>query len=224
MSSLKDSVIPHPYYPLALSLPHYTLPVWSMSSILTIFFSSVGLILLVAYILISRKPYPFSRRLIFLWFLLCGFIHFVVEGYFAYNHVSIAGQTTFLADLWKEYALGDSRYMSADPFVVVMESFTAVFWGLGSFLTAYTIYINHPIRHILQFLISMGQMYGDVLYYATTLFEGSPHCSPHPFHFWFYFITLNGFWIVIPLAVMYSSGKVMYHALVKEERSKSKKN
>ncbi|KAJ3049015.1 hypothetical protein HK097_009978 [Rhizophlyctis rosea] len=132
--------------------------------------------------------------------------------------------TTFLADLWKEYAQGDSRYMNSDPFVTIMEAITAIFWGSGSFLTAWAIYTNHPIRHILQFLISTGQMYGDVLYYLTTLWEGAPHCSPHPFHFWFYFITLNGFWIVIPLIIMFSSGRAMYVALAEQQRrGKSKR-
>ncbi|KAJ3300766.1 hypothetical protein HK104_003736 [Borealophlyctis nickersoniae] len=212
----------HPYYPLSVVLPHYKPPTMKMGTILTLFFTSVFILLEVSYMLISRsrthtgsRP-PFARRLLFLWFVACGFIHLVVEGYFAYNNKEIAGQTHVLAELWKEYALSDSRYMTSDPFVVIMESITAVLWGTGSFFTAYAIYRDHPIRHILQFLISTGQLYGDILYYLTTLIEGAPHCSTDPFHFWFYFVFLNAFWIVIPAGVMAASGKAMYRALKKE--------
>ena len=132
----KVASIPHPFYPTSLILPHYRLSEWSTLSILAIFFGAVGSVLLVAYLLISRKPYPFSTRLLFLWFLLCGFIHSVVEGYFAYNNKEIAGMTTFLGDLWKEYAQGDSRYMFSDPFVVIMEGITAVSVGFVYFRIA----------------------------------------------------------------------------------------
>ena len=50
----------------------------------------------------------------------------MVEGYFALNHRSISTQYTFFADLWKEYSMSDSRYMTQDAFVSVMESMTAV--------------------------------------------------------------------------------------------------
>ncbi|TPX55883.1 hypothetical protein PhCBS80983_g04960 [Powellomyces hirtus] len=218
--------IPHPYFPTSLVLPHYTSPTMTMPRILTIFFSTVFLILGVSYKSISgpQKKIAFSRQMLFLWFVTCGFIHGVLEGYFAYNHKTIAGEHNILAELWKEYALSDSRYMSADSFVVIMESVTAYMWGPLSFYTAYLIYISSPVAPIFEFLVSTGQLYGDVLYYLTTLFEGAPHCSTNPFHFWFYFVFLNGFWIVIPLAVMYNAGCRMTSAVRKvESAGKGKK-
>lgn len=43
-----------------------------------------------------------------------------------YNHHRMASRNDFFGQLWKEYALSDSRYMSSDPFVLCMESWTAV--------------------------------------------------------------------------------------------------
>ncbi|KAJ3321796.1 hypothetical protein HDU76_014028, partial [Blyttiomyces sp. JEL0837] len=86
-------------------------------------------------------------------------------------------------------------------------------WGPLSFVVSYQILTNQPSRHLLQFLISTGQLYGDVAYYFTAAFEGFKHSSPHPFHFWFYFVFLNAFWIVIPLIVMWSSGSEIVRAL-----------
>jgi hypothetical protein len=48
------------------------------------------------------------------------------EGYFMLNHTRMGSMTDFFGQLWKEYALSDSRYMTSDPFVLVMESYTTV--------------------------------------------------------------------------------------------------
>ncbi|GAB1190909.1 hypothetical protein APSETT444_000075 [Aspergillus pseudonomiae] len=40
-------------------------------------------------------------------------------------------------------------------------------WGPLAFFIAYCIAVRHPARHALQLLLSVGQVYGDVLYYAT---------------------------------------------------------
>ncbi|KAJ3295542.1 hypothetical protein HK104_002558 [Borealophlyctis nickersoniae] len=215
--------VSHPFYPLELVIPHYKAPGLTMSTTLAIFFGAVSLILGASWLLINNArthtgtTLPFSRRLLFLWFVSCGFIHFFLEGYFVFNNKEIAGQSFVLAELWKEYALSDSRYMTSDPVVVIIEGITAVLWGLGSFLTAYFIYKDHPVRHVLEFLISTGQIYGDILYYLTTLIEGAPHCTPHPYYFWFYFVFMNAVWLVIPGGIMASSGRAMYRALAREQ-------
>jgi cholestenol delta-isomerase len=84
-----------------------------------------------------------------------------------------------------------------------MESITALFWGPLSFLLAGFIATDHPLRHPLQIIISLGQLYGDVLYYGTCAFEflvnGLEFSRPERYYFWGYFMLLNMFWIVIPL-------------------------
>ena len=47
-------------------------------------------------------------------------------GYFAYNHARLAGMQDFFGQLWKEYSWSDSRYLTSDPFVLCMETVTAV--------------------------------------------------------------------------------------------------
>jgi cholestenol delta-isomerase len=53
-----------------------------------------------------------------------------------------------------------------------------------------------------QALVSTGHIYGDVLYFATTVFDeiysGKVYCRPEPFYFWVYFVLMNAVWIVIP--------------------------
>lgn len=47
-------------------------------------------------------------------------------GYFAYNHASMPSMQDLFGQLWKEYAMSDSRYLTSDPFVLCMETVTAV--------------------------------------------------------------------------------------------------
>jgi hypothetical protein len=42
------------------------------------------------------------------------------------HHHRIAGAQSFFGQLWKEYALSDSRYMTSDPLVLCMETCTVV--------------------------------------------------------------------------------------------------
>lgn len=46
--------------------------------------------------------------------------------YYVFNHATIAGSQHLFAQLWKEYALSDSRYLTSDPFMLSVESITVV--------------------------------------------------------------------------------------------------
>ena len=52
-----------------------------------------------------------------------------ISGYFAFHHADMPGKQTFFGQLWKEYAFSDSRYLTSDPFVLCMETVTAVRFG-----------------------------------------------------------------------------------------------
>jgi cholestenol delta-isomerase len=66
----------------------------------------------------------------------------------------------------------------------------------------YFIITSHPLRYPLQAVVSLGQIYGDVLYYATCMFDHYykelTYCRPESYYFWFYFFFMNFIWIVIP--------------------------
>lgn len=147
-----------------------------------------------------------------------------MPGYFSYNHAHMPAMQDLFGQMWKEYSFADSRYLTSDPFVLCMETVTAVrdrilrnrwllkhigsdcslqfCWGPLSFIVALLITIEHPLRHPLQALVCMGQIYGDILYYATSMFDhyhkGLTYCRPEAYYFWFYYFFLNFIWIVIP--------------------------
>lgn len=47
-------------------------------------------------------------------------------GYWIQHHRSIPSSQALFAQLWKEYALSDSRYMVSDPFMLCIETLTVV--------------------------------------------------------------------------------------------------
>ncbi|KAK2626394.1 hypothetical protein QTJ16_004656 [Diplocarpon rosae] len=197
----------HPYFPSSLTLSGriYVANSWDVVTLIALFGAGWAAIM-AATLAVVRRLNPSLRGVdlgLVLWFVLCGSIHLFFEGYFMYNHHRMAQMTDFFGQLWKEYALSDSRYMASDPFVLCMESWTAIFWGPLSFLTALLIVRSSPYRHPVQALVSTGQFYGDVLYYTTSLFDdlynSVHHYRPEPYYFWFYFVFMNGAWIVIPL-------------------------
>ena len=81
------------------------------------------------------------------------------------------GRNDLFGQLWKEYSLSDSRYLTRDPFTVCMETVTAIFWGPLSLAIAYWVVVDHPFRHPFQIIVSLGQLYGNVLYLATSTFN-----------------------------------------------------
>ena len=121
----------HPYYPLGLVIPNWLPQSVAMEKILFRFFVTLSVLFVGFALVYRRRPASktsFSNAPFFLaaWFFLCGIIHTFVEGYFVATHGTIAGDDTFLANLWKEYGKSDSRYMISDPTVLIIEAITAV--------------------------------------------------------------------------------------------------
>ncbi|CUS12498.1 unnamed protein product, partial [Tuber aestivum] len=195
----------HPFYPLRLSLPHYVPN--TLSSIQLVSASAAGAFIIFAgtWILVNvtSREITTSEKLHCLWFALCGFIHFFFKGYFGATPGTIAGSTHLFAQMWREYALGDSRYLSYDDFTVAMERICALFCSPLSFCLVYAIATNHPSRYPLQIIVSLAQLYGDVLYYVTASIGVYESIRPERYYFWVYFVMLNSFWIFIPGYLLY---------------------
>ncbi|NXV84033.1 EBP isomerase, partial [Atlantisia rogersi] len=57
-----------------------------------------------------------------------------------------------------------------------------------------------------------GQLYGDVLYFATAAEGGWPHSDPHPLYFWGYLVGLNGLWVLVPGLLLADAGRHLARA------------
>jgi cholestenol Delta-isomerase len=107
------------------------------------------------------------------------------------------------AQLWKEYALSDSRYLTSDTFVLSAEAMSVVFLGSLAWLMVYLICVSSPYRHPVQIMICIGHLYSDMLYYATAMLDyyqhGIDYCRPESYYFWVYYFGMNFVWIIVPL-------------------------
>jgi EXPERA (EXPanded EBP superfamily) len=72
----------------------------------------------------------------------------------------------------KEYAKADSRYITRDDFVISMEAVTAFIEGPGCLAIVGGLLAGSAWRHVAVLLVSLGQLYGDVLYFGTCLHGG----------------------------------------------------
>ncbi|GFN20312.1 EXPERA domain-containing protein [Aspergillus tubingensis] len=201
----------HSYYPSSVYLPHYVTNESSALSLVAQFAVLWALVLGIASVYICRPRKSVSRadQFAFIWMCFTGCIHLFFESYFVVYHKSLAGSHTLFGQLWKEYSLSDSRYLTSDSFLVSMEAVTAFCWGPLAFTIAYCIATQHPARHVLQLIVSVGQVYGDVLYYATSMFDlyyhGVSFCRPEGYYFWFYYFFMNFIWLAAGTYFAYDS-------------------
>ncbi|CAG8947215.1 unnamed protein product [Penicillium salamii] len=188
----------HNYYPPSIELPHFVDNESPVIPLILRFGVLWAAVIVGSYSLIThlRPTYKLSDRIAFVWMCLTGFIHLFFEAHFVIYHESLAGRQGLFDQLWKEYSLSDSRYLTSDAFLISMEAVTAFCWGPLAFLIAYCIAVQHPMRHALQIIVSLGQVYGDVLYYATSLLDVS-YCRPEGYYFWFYYFFFNFIWVVV---------------------------
>jgi cholestenol delta-isomerase len=179
--------------------------------ILKVFGAISAFVILSSWLIASIRKRSTTDKITFTWFIFTGLIHCIVEGYWVVNWSLIPKDSFFLSDLWKEYAvrfpfftfyskLSDSRYMTGDTLVLGIEAITAFLMGPLSLLVAYLTLRSSPSRHFFQVLVSSSQIYGDYLYFFTTLYPGEQHYvkDVHGFYFWVYYVGMNAVWIIVP--------------------------
>ena len=209
----------HPFYPPNLLLKGYHEMTLPAQSIFMVFGAAVASLIGGVWTLSggSQKRVSTKERVLACWLMVTAAIHMIIEGYVVvtpdyYQHPA----DNYLSEAWKEYTKADSRYATRDSFIISMEAVTAFCVGPMCLLAVYGILQSKPWKYPLMVVLSVCQIYGDVLYYGTCYLEGFVHSRPEMLYFWVYFVLLNALWIVIPgIVLVYSTGKIM-DALKKE--------
>ncbi|XP_054787862.1 probable 3-beta-hydroxysteroid-Delta(8),Delta(7)-isomerase isoform X2 [Prosopis cineraria] len=171
----------HPYEPRDLQLPGFVPLVLSQSTIVGVY--GVASLLVVSFIWIfsGRLAKRTIDRVLMCWWAFTGLTHIILEGYFVFSPEFYKDKTAnYLAEVWKEYSKGDSRYAARDAGIVTVEGITAVLEGPASLLAVYAIATGKSYSYILQFAISLGQLYGTAVYYTTAILEENLFGRPEP--------------------------------------------
>lgn len=97
-------------------------------------------------------------------------------------------------------------------------SLTRCAWQWTFFECRYAIAAKPVYEHTLQLVVSTAQLYGDIVYFATVVLKGVEICSPGPVYFWFYYIFMNGIWVVIPLLITFRSWLAINGAFARSKK------
>ncbi|KAL2164401.1 hypothetical protein VTH06DRAFT_3617 [Thermothelomyces fergusii] len=212
----------HPYFPQDAAIPGYVPNSTPLPAIL----GSFGLIIgasVSACVALARWHNPALKRwdqLAVAWFALCAFLHLAFEGYFVLSHATLPSSQSLFAQLWKEYALSDSRYLTSDAFMLCIETLTVLVWGPLSLLAAVLAARDRPAergaRHLVQAAVCVGHLYGVALYYGTCGFaerlRGLSYSRPEPLYYWGYYAGLNAPWAVVPCLFLWRSVRAVQGA------------
>ncbi|KAI5821310.1 putative EBP domain protein [Pyronema omphalodes] len=208
----------HPYYPPDMQLK-YLSPALSKEIILGAMGTISALVLLLGWRLMSLMNPTLTTRAkaTASWFLYCGLLHIHFEGYFIRYRNSLASRSDVIGELWKEYALSDSRYLlgakAEGEFVVGIEALTVVFLGPLCLLTFLATVLESPKRHPMRLIACCCHVYGVLLYYVTATVGGNKHCRPEFLYFWVYYVGCNIPWLIIPAILGWRSFQVMSKAV-----------
>ncbi|KPM36253.1 hypothetical protein AK830_g10319 [Neonectria ditissima] len=223
----------HPYYPLKAHIPGYAPNDTSVVRLLPVFGATVAAVvgLALRQTAKSRVPLRPVDRFAAAWFAMCGFLHVVFEapqGYYLFYRNQLPGMSTTFAQLWKEYALSDSRYLTNDVFTISVEFITATAWGPISLLTVRGIVTNSRSRHVAQLIVCVAHLYGVALYYLTNWVEGQMYgvvySRPEVLYYWVYYVGFNMPWVIVPAVLLWDSWQqiVCAFAALEEKEARAK--
>ncbi|KAJ8662935.1 hypothetical protein O0I10_001111 [Lichtheimia ornata] len=212
MATIPDNNL-HPYYPRTAEIPGYIPNALPMPLLLGAVLIAMGTIVKASFFAARFKSKSLQESLRFTWFTLCTTLHCGFEAYWIYHHRSIASRTDFFAELWKEYAHGDSRYLTHDELLLALETITVCIWGPLCFMAARAIWKQSPQQYLWQLMASMAHLFSTVLYFVMDWPQGFPNCDPHPLYFWIYFVAFNSPWLIVPALLFKQSLHAISSAL-----------
>ncbi|XP_023741160.1 probable 3-beta-hydroxysteroid-Delta(8),Delta(7)-isomerase [Lactuca sativa] len=214
----------HPFIPADLILQDYVPIILSQSTILSVYGCASLLVVSFVWILAGRFPRITKLdKVLMCWWVFTGLTHMILEGYFVFTPEFFKQTSpTYLAEVWKEYSKGDSRYVGRDSAVVAIEGITAVLEGPACILAAYAIATRKSYSHILQIAIALGQLYGTAVYFVTSYLEGD-NFAASPIYYYSYYIFANSFWVWIPSLIVIRSWKKICAAVDNTQEHKKTK-
>ncbi|KAL3517897.1 hypothetical protein ACH5RR_020486 [Cinchona calisaya] len=213
----------HPYVPRDLKLPGFvpnSLPTYIIVGV----YLSASLLVITAVWIGSGRIQKISKldRTLMCWWIFTGLTHMILEGYFVFTPDFYKKTTpVYLAEVWKEYSKGDSRYAARHSGVVSIEGVTAVLEGPFCLLTLYAIAAKKSYRYVIQLAISLGQLYGTIVYFLTSYLEGDNFAASW-IYYYAYYVFANSFWIVIPTAISVHCWKKICAAIQDQDQKKTK--
>jgi len=218
----RSEMTSHPYYPEDLQLPGYVPLFLPESQIVGVYGAASVLVVIFTWFVSGRcSKISAIDRILMCWMAFTGLTHLILEGYFVFSpNFYKLNSPFYLAEVWKEYSKGDSRYAARDSAVVTVEGITAVLVGPACLLAVYAIAARKSYSYTLQLAVCLCQLYGDTVYFVTSFLEGDKF-STGPYYYWAYYVGANSFWFVIPSIIAVRCWKKISQAILMQKEKSS---
>ncbi|OJT14678.1 Emopamil-binding protein-like [Trametes pubescens] len=205
-------------------------PIFTATSAYSLaFVSAVGVAAYVASKSLLPKNASWQDRVTFIWLAFDGIIHFTLEGSFLYYSMfgkQVITSSGPMAQMWKEYALADSRWGTADPTVVSLEILTVFGVGTMCFYVLKQLVQRDPTRHYWIIVLSTSEIYGGWMTFCPEWLTGSPSLdTSNALYLWVYLVFMNIIWVFVPAWLMYDSyGHIAKSLRLAQAATKTKKS
>ncbi len=126
-------------------------------------------------------------------------------------HRTVAGATAADRWLWYwwMYAVADTRFLHADPLMVVLECGS----GLLGFAQAYALasFWNGQVRRAFYVSTLAGALgfYGTVVFFSVEALQGFQHITQDLFSFYIKWLGMNGLWLVMPIVAPFAYARLL---------------
>ncbi|OSD07261.1 Emopamil-binding protein [Trametes coccinea BRFM310] len=193
------------------------------------FVTGVGVAAYLAAKSLLPKNASWQDRVTFIWLAFDGIIHYTLEGSFVYYSLfgrQVNTSSGPMAQMWKEYALADSRWGTADPTIVSLELLTVFGVGTMCFYVLKQLIQRDPARHYWIIVLSTSELYGGWMTFCPEWLTGSPSLdTSNALFLWVYLVFMNVIWVFVPLWLMYDSyGHIASSLRLAQAAADTKKN
>ncbi|KAI0822350.1 Emopamil-binding protein [Trametes gibbosa] len=205
-------------------------PIFTATSAYSLaFVSFVGVAAYVAAKTLLPKNASWQDRVTFIWLAFDGIIHYTLEGSFVYYSMfgkQVNTSSGPMAQMWKEYALADARWGTADPTVVSLELLTVFGVGTMCFYVLKQLVQRDPARHYWIIVLSTSEIYGGWMTFCPEWLTGSPSLdTSNALYLWVYLVFMNIIWVFVPAWLMYDSyGHIAKSLRLAQAGAAAKKN
>ncbi|KAH9850112.1 Emopamil-binding protein [Lenzites betulinus] len=205
-------------------------PIFTATSAYSLaFVSFVGVTAYFAAKSLLPKNASWQDRVTFIWLAFDGIIHFTLEGSFLYYSMfgkQVITSSGPMAQMWKEYALADARWGTADPTIVSLELLTVFGVGTMCFYVLKQLVQRDPARHYWIIVLSTSEIYGGWMTFCPEWLTGSASLdTSNALYLWVYLVFMNIIWVFIPVWLMYDSyGHIAKSLRLVQASATAKKN
>eukprot|EP00602_Paraphysomonas_sp_CaronLab_P010113 CAMPEP_0185029586 /NCGR_PEP_ID=MMETSP1103-20130426/15977_1 /TAXON_ID=36769 /ORGANISM="Paraphysomonas bandaiensis, Strain Caron Lab Isolate" /LENGTH=1340 /DNA_ID=CAMNT_0027564389 /DNA_START=389 /DNA_END=4408 /DNA_ORIENTATION=+ len=154
----------------------------------------------------NRSTLSLREKLIICWSVLVGLIHIYLNGtyaMFAYRAGDGGTSRSWMLAIWKQMGKYDSRYVTADDFLISINSIMAVVVGPLLLVYAWSIVSRRSFRQVVGIIVNSLEIYSQVLYFAIEMQNRFENISvQNPTLFTLVLILYNLLRIIVPLFIL----------------------